>query len=50
MGEKRWKGLLRHFGSLKKMREAAVEELMEMPGISRRIAEAVREHFHRKRP
>jgi len=50
IGEKRWKGLLRHFGSLKKMREAAVEELMEMPGISRRIAEAVREHFHRKRP
>lgn len=50
IGEKRWKGLLRHFGSLKKMREATVEELMEVPGISRRIAEAVREHFHRKRP
>jgi excinuclease ABC subunit C len=48
IGEKRWKGLLRHFGSLKKVREASVEELMEMPGISRRIAEAVREHFHRK--
>lgn len=46
VGEKRWKGLLRHFGSLKKVREASVEELMEAPGISRKVAEALREHLH----
>lgn len=48
IGEKRWKGLVRHFGSLKKVREATTEELMKLPGISRKIAEAVREHFNRK--
>jgi len=45
VGEKRWKTLLRHFGSLKKLRQASVEELMEAPGISRKIAEALREHL-----
>jgi excinuclease ABC subunit C len=45
VGEKRWKGLLKHFGSLKKLREATVEELMAVPGISRKIAEALREHL-----
>jgi len=43
IGEKRWKALLKHFGSLKRVREATVEELMGAPGISRGIAEALRE-------
>jgi excinuclease ABC subunit C len=45
VGEKRWKALLRHFGSLKGVREASVEKLMLAPGISRGTAEAIREHF-----
>jgi excinuclease ABC subunit C len=48
VGGKRWKALLRHFGSLKKVREATVEELTAVPGISRVVAEAVREHFQEK--
>lgn len=46
VGEKRWKSLLRHFGSSKTVREASIEELMQAPGISRTIAEAIRNHFH----
>jgi len=48
IGEKRWKALLKHFGSLKRVREANVEELAGVPGISRRIAEALREHLGNK--
>jgi excinuclease ABC subunit C len=46
VGEKRWKTLFRHFGSLKVVREASVEELMQAPGISRAIAITVQKHFH----
>jgi excinuclease ABC subunit C len=45
VGEKRWKTLLRHFGSLKGVREASVEELMQVPGIHREIAESIRRNF-----
>jgi excinuclease ABC subunit C len=41
LGETRRKALLRHFGSLKRLRAATVEEVMEVPGIGRRTAEAV---------
>ena len=37
--------LLRHFGSLKKIREASVEALAAVPGMSRKAAEAVLAHF-----
>jgi excinuclease ABC subunit C len=33
--------LLRHFGSVKRLRAATVEEVMEVPGVGRRTAEAV---------
>jgi excinuclease ABC subunit C len=33
--------LLRHFGSLKRLKAATVEEVMEVPGLGRRTAEAV---------
>ncbi len=46
IGEKRWKNLLRHFGSLKGLQRATVEELMAVPGISRTIAGTIREHLH----
>ncbi len=41
LGETRRKAVLRHFGSLKRLRAAGVEEVMEVPGIGRRTAEAV---------
>jgi excinuclease ABC subunit C len=41
LGESRRKALLRHFGSLKQLRAASVEEVMDVPGIGRRTAEAV---------
>ena len=41
LGDTRRKAVLRHFGSLKRLRSASVEEVMEVPGIGRRTAEAV---------
>jgi excinuclease ABC subunit C len=41
LGEVRRKTLLRHFGSLKKLRQASVDEVAELPGFGRRTAEAV---------
>jgi excinuclease ABC subunit C len=47
VGEKRQKALLRHFGSLKRLQEAPLEELMQVKGITRPVAEAVWEYFSR---
>jgi excinuclease ABC subunit C len=41
LGETRRKAVLRHFGSLKRLRAATVEDVMEVPGIGRRTAEAL---------
>jgi excinuclease ABC subunit C len=41
LGETRRKALLKHFGSVKRLRAATVEEICEVPGIGRRTAEAV---------
>jgi excinuclease ABC subunit C len=41
LGDTRKKALLRHFGSLKRLRAATVEEVMEVPGVGRRTAESV---------
>jgi len=41
LGETRRKALLRHFGSLKRLKAATVEEVLEVPGVGRRTAEAV---------
>ena len=45
IGDQRKKELLRRFGSLKKVREASVEELQELKGISRGLAESIRERL-----
>ncbi|HEX2027533.1 MAG TPA: excinuclease ABC subunit UvrC [Nitriliruptorales bacterium] len=45
VGPARRRALLRRFGSLRALRAATVEELMEVPGVSRTIATAVREHL-----
>src|SRR3546814_181039 len=41
LGEVRRKTLLRHFGSLKKLRAATVEEIAALPGFGQRTADAV---------
>jgi excinuclease ABC subunit C len=42
VGPVRKRALMRHFGSLKAIQEAEVEDLMAIPGISRASAEAVK--------
>ncbi|TDC26831.1 excinuclease ABC subunit UvrC [Streptomyces sp. 8K308] len=41
LGEARKKALLKHFGSVKRLRAATVEEICEVPGIGRKTAETV---------
>ncbi|MFR9780943.1 excinuclease ABC subunit UvrC [Micromonospora sp. MS34] len=41
LGEVRRKALLRHFGSLKRLSTATVEEITEVPGVGKRTAEAI---------
>ena len=41
LGETRKKALLRHFGSVKRLRAATVEEIAEVPGIGPKTAETV---------
>jgi excinuclease ABC subunit C len=41
LGEARRKALLRHFGSLRRLRAATAEEIAEVPGVGRHTAEAV---------
>ncbi|MFI6822497.1 excinuclease ABC subunit UvrC [Micromonospora sp. NPDC050187] len=41
LGEVRRKALLRHFGSLKRVSAATVDEITEVPGIGPRTAEAI---------
>jgi excinuclease ABC subunit C len=45
VGEQRRKALLRHFGSLKKIREASLEELEAMPGLPKSLARRIHEAF-----
>ncbi|MFG1777450.1 excinuclease ABC subunit UvrC [Micromonospora sp. NPDC049048] len=46
LGEVRRKALLRHFGSLKRLSAATVEEITEVPGVGRRTAEAILASLH----
>jgi excinuclease ABC subunit C len=41
LGETRKKALLARFGSLKRLRSATIEDIMAVPGVGRRTAEAV---------
>ncbi len=41
LGEVRRKTLLKHFGSLKKLRAATVEEIAQVPGIGLRTAASI---------
>ncbi|HEV3360320.1 MAG TPA: excinuclease ABC subunit UvrC [Pseudonocardiaceae bacterium] len=41
LGQARKTALLKHFGSLKRLRSATVDQISEVPGVGRRTAEAV---------
>ncbi|MDQ4084718.1 MAG: excinuclease ABC subunit UvrC [Actinomycetota bacterium] len=41
LGDVRRKALLRHFGSLRKLRAASVDEIAQVPGLGRHTAQAV---------
>jgi excinuclease ABC subunit C len=45
IGEKRKRILLGYFSSIEEIRHAGVEKLRAVPGIDRKTAEAVRDHF-----
>jgi excinuclease ABC subunit C len=46
VGEGRKKALLRHFGALKRVREATLEELLAVEGFGEKQASAVFVFFH----
>jgi excinuclease ABC subunit C len=45
VGPTRRKQLLNHFGSLKNIEAASIEELQSIPGLPRRVAEAIKAHL-----
>jgi excinuclease ABC subunit C len=46
LGEVRRKALLRHFGSVKRLKEASVEQIREVPGIGPALAATIHETLH----
>ncbi|TIC87826.1 excinuclease ABC subunit UvrC [Nocardioides sp. GY 10113] len=49
LGEVRRKTLIRHFGSLRKLRAATVDEIAEVPGIGPRTATAIKDALDKDR-
>jgi excinuclease ABC subunit C len=49
VGEKRRKALLKHFGSIDRVKEASVEELVAVPAIPGSVAKRVYIHLHQDR-
>jgi len=45
VGPARQKALLRHFGSLKKIRAASLDALLQMPGLPKSVAETIYQYF-----
>jgi excinuclease ABC subunit C len=48
IGPARKKALLRKFGSVRRIREASVEEVAETPGVTRELAERLKSHLSRE--
>lgn len=46
IGPKRRKELMKHFGSVEKIRNATIDELAEVPNMGKSVAEAVYNFFH----
>jgi excinuclease ABC subunit C len=45
IGPKRKQALIKHFGTVRAIREASLEELLAVPGMNRRAAEKIKEHL-----
>ncbi len=45
IGPKKKQALLKHFGSVKRIREASLEELMKVEGINAKLAESIKEQL-----
>lgn len=45
LGEARIKALLRHFGSVSKLKQASPEEISELPGVGPKLAAAIHAHL-----
>ncbi|WP_327749044.1 excinuclease ABC subunit UvrC [Streptomyces europaeiscabiei] len=50
LGEARKQALLKHFGSLKKLRSATIDQICEVPGIGRKTAETIAAALDRAAP
>ncbi|MEV3969894.1 excinuclease ABC subunit UvrC [Streptomyces sp. NPDC050698] len=50
LGDTRRQALLRHFGSLKKLRSATIDQICEVPGIGRKTAETIAVTLARSAP
>ncbi|MER6562598.1 excinuclease ABC subunit UvrC [Streptomyces sp. NPDC001027] len=50
LGETRKQALIKHFGSVKKLRAATIEEICEVPGIGRKTAETIAAALARAAP
>lgn len=48
IGEKRKVSLMKHFGSIEKIKSATVEELVEVEGMNIKVAQDLYNHFHEK--
>ena len=48
IGPKRKRNLLKHFDGVKAIKDATIEELSQVDGINRKIAERIHKHFHKK--
>ncbi|MEU6441095.1 excinuclease ABC subunit UvrC [Streptomyces sp. NPDC047046] len=50
LGQTRKQALLKHFGSVRKLRAATIEQICEVPGIGRKTAETILATFARGEP
>ncbi|MFI9805366.1 excinuclease ABC subunit UvrC [Streptomyces sp. NPDC052301] len=50
LGETRKQALIKHFGSVKKLRSATIEQIQEVPGIGRKTAETIAVALARSAP
>ena len=48
VGPARRKALMRHFKSIEDMKQATVEELLEIPELNRNVAEEIFRFFHKE--
>ncbi|MFF0158530.1 excinuclease ABC subunit UvrC [Streptomyces sp. NPDC005263] len=50
LGETRKQALIKHFGSVKRLRSATIDQICEVPGIGRKTAESIAAAFVRAAP